>query len=350
MNSLQRFALVAAAILLVLTPGSGQAATADNSEGLLLLRGAGATFPAPLYKRWVDSFQKAHPGVAIDYDAVGSGEGISRFVTGSVDFGASDAAMKDADIAKVDRGVVMIPATAGMVVLPYNIPGVGPGLKLPREVYRDIFLGIITKWNDPRIVAANPDLKLPNLSIVLVTRLDSSGTTFAFTNHLSAVSDNWRHSFGAATRVDWPANSMQVRGNEGVAGRVKISQGAIGYVEYGFARRLNLPVAALENKEGKFVRPEAQNGTVALASGSATMPDNLRLFIPDPPGEASYPIVTYTWMLLYGSYADTRKAKALKTFLAWGLGDGQKVAGEMGYIPLPESVVARGQAALDRIP
>lgn len=349
MKVLQRFKWVAVAIVAALAHDAGLAA-AQTADGKVLLRGAGATFPAPLYKSWIGTFQKSRAGVIIDYDVVGSGEGISRFVTGSVDFGASDAAMKDADIAKVERGVLMIPATAGMVVLPYNLPGVGPGLKLPRDVYPDIFLGKITKWNDPRIAAANPGLKLPNRSIVIAARLDGSGTTFAFTNHLSAVSEEWKARHGAANRIDWPAGSMQVRGNEGVAGRIKISEGAIGYVEYGFARRLKLPVAMLQNQAGQFVLPEAESGTVALASGSATMPDNLRLFIPDPPGETSYPIVTYTWLLLYGAYGDARKGEALKAFVGWSLSDGQQMAREMGYIPLPEAVIARGKAALARIP
>lgn len=349
MKLMQRFGWCVAALILAATPGlertGGGALAAD-----VLILGAGATFPAPLYKSWIKAFETKRGGVSINYDAVGSSEGVSRFITGSVDFGASDAAMKDSDIAKVDRGVLMIPATAGMVVLPYNVPGVREGLKLPRDVYADIFLGRITAWDDPRIAAANPDLTLPNRSIVVVARLDGSGTTYALTNHLSAISDAWKARHGAANRVDWPEHSMQVRGNEGVAARVKISEGAIGYVEYGFAKRLGLPVAAVQNKTGRFVRPEAENGTVALASGSEAMPDNLRLFIPDPPGETSYPIVTFSWMLLYATYADAKKAALVRDFVGWGLTDGQKMAPELGYIPLPESVVSRGMAALARIP
>ncbi|NBB68926.1 MAG: phosphate ABC transporter substrate-binding protein PstS, partial [Alphaproteobacteria bacterium] len=221
-------ALVGAALVV-----AGPAAAVD-------VRGAGATFPAPLYEAWIDGFADRRADVTVTYDAVGSGEGIRRFTAGEVDFGASDAAMTDAEIDEVDGNVRMIPATAGMVVLAYNLPDIPSGLKLSREVLAGIFLGEITHWQDERIAALNPELELPSLTVARVVRRDASGTTFAFTNHLSAISDAWAETYGAARLIDWPGLAMTAIGNDGVAGRINVSWGAIGYVEQGFAARLDL--------------------------------------------------------------------------------------------------------------
>lgn len=306
------------------------------------LRGAGATFPAPLYAAWIDAYREVAPDVAVTYDAVGSGEGIRRFLEGELEFGASDAAMTDEQIAQARAGAQLVPATAGILVLAYNIPGVPSGLNLPRDVLADIFLGRIRNWSDPRIVEANPDLDLPNLTIAQVVRRDSSGTTFAMTNHLSAISEDWGKDYGAATLIDWPGISMSAYGNEGVAGRIALSWGSIGYVEQGFAERLGLPVATLENAAGNFVSPSAAAGQAALDAAVADMPDNLRQFLPDPPGADAYPIVTYSWLLLHETYESAEVAQALHEFVRWGLTDGQAMASDLGYIPLPESVAERG--------
>jgi phosphate transport system substrate-binding protein len=340
MRSLTRPLSAAAvtAALLVLAPHGGQAQD-------VYLRGAGATFPAPLYMSWIESFEATHPEVTIAYDAVGSGEGISRFVTGSVDFGASDAALSEEQIASVKQGVELVPATAGMIVLAYNLPGVDGELRLPREVYAGILSGEITAWDDPLIQAANPDLELPNWTIVLVARLDGSGTTYALSNHLNAVSETWREEdLGVGTLIDWPGGAMLARGNDGVAGRVKISQGSIGYMEYGFASRLGLPMAALENAAGAFVAPSAESGQMALA---APPDDDLQGYIVDPAGPGAYPIVTYSWLMLYQSYDDPAKQAALREFVRYGLTDGQTAARELGYVPLAEDVVERSLAHLD---
>ncbi|WP_348757890.1 phosphate ABC transporter substrate-binding protein PstS [Candidatus Methylocalor cossyra] len=316
----------------------------------LALRGAGATFPAPLYKKWIEVYGKQNPRVAITYEAVGSGEGIRRFLAEQVDFAGSDAALSDEQIAQVARGVRMIPVTAGLVVLAYNLPGLTGPLKLSREAYVDILAGRIRRWNDPRIQATNPHLTLPNLGITLVARLDSSGTTFALTNHLSAVSAEWRdRGPGAAKVVDWPGNAMRVPYNEGVASRIKLSEGSIGYVEYGFAKRLGLPMAWLQNKAGQFVEPNDDSGQEALSSHPAPWPENLRLFIPDPGGAGSYPIVTFTWLLLYGHYPDPERAAQLKRFVAWGLDSGQTYGRELGYIPLAPELAAQCRAALEEV-
>ena len=321
-----------------------------SEGGTLALQGAGATFPAPLYKQWIAAHKKVEPSTAIKYAVVGSGEGVTRFLADSVDFGASDAAMSDTQIGAAKHGAILIPATAGMVVLAYNLPGLNGPLKLNRETYVALLMGKIPRWNDARIAATNPGLNLPNREITLVARQDSSGTTFALTNHLSAISNQWRDRGPGVTKlVSWPEGTMVVRGNEGVASRIKLSVGSIGYIEYGFAKAIGMPVALLENKEGNFVAPGPETGEKTLATNLSRIPANLRAFIPDPDGADSYPIITFSWLLLKERYADPAKAAALKRFVAWGLGEGQGYSSELGYIPLPVDVAARGKAALARI-
>jgi phosphate transport system substrate-binding protein len=316
----------------------------------VVLRGAGATFPAPLYEKWIQTYRLEDPRVSITYAGVGSGEGQRRFLADAVDFGASDAALTDEQMKHVKTGARLLPVTAGLVVLAYNLPGLGGPLKLPRDVYVDIFAGRVRTWDDPRIRAPNPSLHLPGRSIAIVARQDSSGTTFALTNHLSAISPAWRDQGpGAGNLVDWRGGAMLARGNEGVAGRIKVSEGSIGYVEHHFAKRLGLAVAHLQNRAGHYVAPGEESGQAALAAGVTGMPSNLRLFMPDPEGPASYPIVTFSWLLLYERYPDPGKAAALKRFLSWSLTTGQRYSRELGYIPLPAEVASRSLAALDHI-
>ncbi|HTY24833.1 MAG TPA: phosphate ABC transporter substrate-binding protein PstS [Desulfomonilaceae bacterium] len=322
----------------------------EKSADVIHLSGAGATFPAPLYKKWIEEYQNKQPSVAITYKPVGSGEGVKQFAQYEVDFAASDAAMSDEQIAEVKRGVKLIPATAGIIVLAYNIKDLNGQLRLPREVYADIFGGKIKYWDDPRIKKANPDLNLPSKQILLVTRQDSSGTTFAFTNHLGSISQEWIHQGpGIGKAVNWPINAMAARGNEGVAGRIKLSEGAIGYVEYGFAKRAVLQMAWLENKTGRFVEPLPTSGQAALSSSQEEIPPNLRMFFPDPPGDDSYPIVTYSWILLYGQYPDTQKADALKEFIKWGITEGQQYSEAIGYCKVPSRLVGLALKALEEI-
>jgi phosphate transport system substrate-binding protein len=322
-------------------------------EGGILLQGAGATFPSILYKKWFETYQAAHPKDVITYDAVGSGEGIRRFIgqgidpEEKVDFGASDAAMRDEDIARVAGGAVLLPVTAGCVVLAYNLPGLSADLKLSREAYAGIFMGQIKNWNDVRIAKTNPGVKLPNLTITTIVRQDGSGTTFAFTKNLDAISGAWRSQFGPATLVNWPGNSMRASGNEGVAGRIRQSIGSIGYVSYEFAVRTGLKVALLENRAGEFVAPSPSRSASAFAN--AELPDNLRLYVPDPAGAESYPIVTLTWILLYKNSSDRQKTEVLQDLFRWCLTDGQKYAPELGYTPLPQNIVARSLVAVENL-
>jgi phosphate transport system substrate-binding protein len=311
------------------------------------LHGAGSTFSAALYKQWIDTYHQKHPEVSITYDAVGSGEGVRRFVAGEVDFGASDVALSDREAAEISRGAVMVASTAGMVVLAYNVPGLRGELKLPRDVYPGIFSGQIRRWDDPRIQTANPGVSLPHLNIFIVARQDSSGTTFALTNHLAAISLAWREQgLGVGKVVEWPASAMLATGNEGVASRIKISEGSIGYVEYGFAKRLGLPMAALQNKAGKYVSPDDTAGLQSLAEASAKTPVGLNQSIVDPSGANAYPIVTFSWLLLYRKYDDPQKGSTVRDFVAWGLSNGQTFSQKMGYLPLPGEVATAGEQAL----
>ena len=339
------------------SPPTVEAATAEPEQqvpaGSLLIKGAGSTFDSIVFKRWFAAYHSSHPDTYIKYSAVGSGEGIRRFIglntdaAEKIDFGASDAAMTDAQIAQAGNDVVMVPATAGCVVLAYNLPGFNGELKLSRNAYAGIFLGQIKKWNDPAIAAANPGVKLPNLTITTAVRQDSSGTTYAFTRNLDAISDAWRGQFGYATLINWPGNAMRAKGNEGVAGLIENSAGSIGYVGYEFARRLALDYATLENKDGRYVKASEQSCSAALAS--AQMPDNLRLFVPDPTGADSYPIATFSWVLLRKSYTDPKTADALKDLFRWSVQDGQRYATELGYVPLPPSVAEKALAAVNSI-
>ena len=322
-------------------------------KGGILLEGAGGTLPTILYEKWFLSYETQVPGTVITYDAVGSSEGIRRFIGKNVtpeetiDFGASDAAMRDDELERVPSGAMVLPVTATSVALAYNLPLLSPDLRLSREAYAGIFLGQIKNWNDARIARANPGVKLPNLTIATVVRQDGSGTTFAFTKHLDAINQKWRDGFGAATSVNWPGNTMRAVGNEGVAATIQHSIGSIGYVSYEFALKTGLKVAWLENREGNFVPPSETHAAAALAS--ADLPDDLRLYVPDPRGADSYPIVTLTWILLYRNYPDRRKAQALHDLFHWCLTEGQKYSATNGYIPLPPNIGARSLAAMDGV-
>ncbi|MFZ4536085.1 phosphate ABC transporter substrate-binding protein PstS [Propionivibrio sp.] len=325
----------------------------DTKPGIgapLALRGAGATFPAPLYKKWIAAYRKVEPATSIEYAPVGSGDGVKLFLADKVDFGASDAAMTDDQMASAKNGAVLVPVTAGLVVLAYNLPGLNGPLKLSRDTYVALLMGKIPRWNDARIKETNPGLNLPDREIVLVARQDSSGTTYALTNHLSAISTLWRdRGPGVGKVVEWPDKTMMVRGNEGVASRIKLSIGSIGYVEYSYAKVVGLSMAQLQNKAGRFVAPNEVVGEATLAANLSRIPANLRVFIPDPDGADSYPVISFSWLLLKERNTDPAKSEALKRFVNWGLTDGQGLSNELGYIRLPANVAELSKAALARI-
>ncbi len=298
------------------------------------LNGAGATFPAPLYVQYAREVKKKNPDLAINYQAIGSGGGISQFTAGTVDFGASDAAMTDTEIAKVKNGVVLVPTAGGAVSVVYNVPGVSD-LKLSRKTLPGIFSGQITKWNDPQIQADNPGVNLPNIPIKAVVRADGSGTTFIFTNHLSAISPYFKGRIGTSKSPSWTIpNALKGKGNPGVANLVARTQGAIGYVEYQYAQTNKLKSAQLQNKQGQFVSPSLESANQALSTVS--FPDNFRVFVGDP--DQGYPIVGLTWIMVYKNYPNAAKGSAVKKWVNWILTDGQQYNDQLNYTRIPSSV------------
>lgn len=345
--SLSRRAVLNGALLSACTLfGAPTRAFAQSEAKKVLVLGAGSSFAAPLYGAWIKEFTKDKPSLSMNYDSVGSGEGINRFVTGSVDFAGTDAPLTDKENAQAENGALQLPITAGMIAIAYNLSGFQGDLRLPRDLYPEILAGNVTHWDDPRLVAANPGAKLPHRSIVVAARRDSSGTTYALTRHLAAISPSWRASGpGVGKLVDW-RSAMLARGNEGVAHKVKISDGVIGYVEFGFAARLGLKLAALENKAGKFVQPTEEIGRATIVAAGGDIPADLRTYLADPQGEQSYPVMTLTWMLLHERYRDPAKSAALKEFVGWGLTEGQGAAVSLGYIPLPAALTGHAQSLL----
>lgn len=326
--------------------GGVQAQTAAQKT---LILGAGSTFAAPLYAAWIKTWTKDKPNVSISYDAVGSGEGINRFITGSTDFAGTDAPLTDQEAATAQGRVLQIPSTAGMIVLAYNLIGFKGELRLPRDIYPEILAGNVKYWDDPRIQAANPNLRFPHRGIVVAARLDSSGTTFGLSRHLAEINRNWRdNGLGVGKLIAW-RGAMLARGNEGVAQLIKISDGVIGYVEFGFAARLGLPMAALENKAGKFVAPTDAAGRATMAAAGDDVPDDLRSYLADPEGDQAYPIITLSWLALHERYRNPVKGAALKEFVSWGLTEGQAFSTKLGYVPLPASLTGRSQQALSAV-
>jgi len=338
MIRLMKSAALAVAVSLCATSAS---IAAEN----IRLTGSGASFPAPIYLTWFKDFSKKSDGVTVDYQSKGSGAGVQDFLNRTVDFAASDSAMSEADMAKVGEGVQLLPMTAGEIVLAYNLPGNPKGLKLPREVYSNIFLGNITRWNDPQIAAANPELKLPDTPITVVVRADSSGTTAVFTKHLSAINADFKQKLGEGNTVNWPATDKFIKSpkNDGVTATVRQTPGAIGYIEYGFAKLAKVDFAQLQNKAGQYVVPNAESGAEALAA--VNMPENLVAWLPDPDGAKSYPITSYTWMIFRKDNGNPAKAKAMRDMVEYSLTEGHKFADSMGYCPLPPSVVEQVRKA-----
>jgi phosphate transport system substrate-binding protein len=277
----------------MLSNAAGWAQKAAAAERVTLT-GAGSTFAAPLYAKWIEEYAVAHRDVSISYAQVGSGEGVKRFIADTVDFAGSDEILTESEAAELSQPALMLPITAGMIVLAYNIPGVNSEIRLAREVYADIFAGAIRQWDDPRIQTANPGLALPRRPVQIIARQDSSGTTAAFTKHLDASGPSWRaQRMGVGKVIDWPKGTMLAPGNEGVAGRIKISEGSIGYVEYRFAQRLGLRMAALQNRAGFFVTPTASAGELALL-GRVAQVKELDASVADPPEAGAYAITTYS--------------------------------------------------------
>jgi phosphate transport system substrate-binding protein len=311
------------------------------------LTGAGATFPNPIYSKWFSEYHKQHSDIQINYQAIGSGGGIQQLKSRTVDFGASDGPMTDQQLSETPFKVFHIPTVLGSVVPTYNIPGVNTELKFSPDVLADIYLGKIKKWNDPRLAKDNPGMKFPDTDIVVVHRSDGSGTTYIFTDYLSKVSPEWADKVKKGTSVNWPVG-LGGKGNEGVAGLVKQTEGGIGYVELIYALSNKMPYGSVKNAAGKFIKASLESTTAAAASVKE-MPDDFRVSITNAPGPNAYPIASFTWLLIPVEWQDAGKQKAMVDFLNWMVDKGQEMTGSLDYAPLPKNVAAKVKARIKEI-
>ena len=314
----------------------------------LQINGAGATFPYPIYSKWFDEYHKAHPDVEINYQSIGSGGGIRQLLAGTVDFGASDGPMTDEQLGQAKIKVLHFPTVLGADVPTYNVPGVTVELNFTPEVLAGIFLGKITKWNDPELAKANSGVSLPGNDIIVVHRSDGSGTTYIWTDYLSKVSDDWKTHVGRNTSVNWPVG-LGGKGNEGVSGLVKQTPNSLGYVELIYAIQNHMPYGRVRNASGKFVKADLASVTAAAASVSGEMPADFRVSITNASGKNAYPISSFTWLLIPNKIDDQRKKQTLTNFLRWMMTDGQKFCEALAYAPLPKAVVAKEMEAISRI-
>ena len=341
--------MVAAALLTAAcgggAPGQGDAAQPAKD---ILINGAGATFPYPIYSKWFSEYNALHPDVRINYQSIGSGGGIRQLTNQTVFFGATDGPMTDDQLKAAPGPVLHFPTVLGAVVPVYNVPGVEGDLKFSGSVLADIYLGTVKKWNDPALLTLNPGVKLPATDITVVHRSDGSGTTFIFVDYLSKVSPAFKEKVGVATSVNWPTG-VGGKGNEGVSGLVTQTPGSIGYVELIYAKQTKTAYGAVQNAAGEFIKASVEAVTAAAAEATANMPADFRVSITNAPGKAAYPIASFTWMLLFENPTDKAQSAAMVGFLKWALTDGQKGAVDLGYAPLPPSVIALEQAALARV-
>ncbi len=318
---------------------------AVTASAQMTINGAGATFPYPIYSKWFDAYAKVDPSVRFNYQSIGSGGGQKQILAQTVDFGASDGPMSDANLAKASGKLLHIPTVAGAVVITYNVEG-NPALKLDGETIAGIYMGEIKKWNDPKIAALNPGTKLPDADIVVVHRSDGSGTTFIFTDYLSKVSSDWKSKVGNNTSVSWPVG-LGGKGNEGVSGQVKQTPNSIGYVELIYAIQNKMSYADLKNQAGEFVKASLDSVTAALAT--AEIPDDFRFSMTNAPGKDAYPIAGATWLLVYQQQKDATKGKKLVEFLKWAEKDGEEMAKDLDYAPLPDALQQRVLKRIEEI-
>jgi phosphate transport system substrate-binding protein len=335
--------------------GGGGPVTARNPGGetggagdTIQLNGAGATFPYPIYSKWFSEYNKLHPNVRINYQSIGSGGGIRQLLARTVFFGASDQPMTDEMLAKAAGPVLHLPTVLGAVVPVYNIEGASAPLKFTGAVLADMFMGKIKRWNDPAIVKINPGVTLPATDVTIVHRSDGSGTTFVWVDYFSKISPEWKEKVGASSSVNWPAG-VGGKGNEGVAGLVKQTPGSLGYVELVYALQNKINYGAVQNQGGEFITPDVSSVTAAAAGALPTMPKDFRVSITNSPGPGAYPIASFTWILLYEDNDDKSQARVIVDFMKWALADGQQMADDLGYAPLPGALVQQELEELKRI-
>ena len=344
------FATLALAALACTSSDNSDAPASQSRSGSVDLTGAGATFPAPLYSKWTSDYANAK-GIKINYQSIGSGGGIRQISEGTVDFGATDGPMSDTELSGAKGGRVMhFPTVLGAVVVAYNLPGFTGVLRLSGPVIADIFMDNVKKWNDPKIAALNPGAALPNMDILVVHRSDGSGTTYVFTDYLSAISPAWAAGPARGKDIAWPTG-LGGKGNEGVAGQIKQIPGALGYVELAYARQNNLPTASVQNAAGNFITPSIEAITAAAEGVAARLPANTdyRISIVNSPGANSYPISSFTWLLVYEQQSDSVKGRKLVDFMRWALTEGEKQAAALDYAPLPAAIASRLVQRLDSI-
>jgi phosphate transport system substrate-binding protein len=329
--------------------GLASAVLAANS---LTITGAGASFPYPMYSKWFDEYHKKDTNIEINYQSIGSGGGIKQVTEGTVDFGASDGPMNDDQLKafqdKHGFAILHFPTVLGAVVPTYNIPGVTGDLNFTPEALAGIFLGKITKWNDPAIAGANKGVNLPGNDIVVVHRSDGSGTSYIWTDYLSKVSEEWKNKVGKGSSVNWPVG-LGGKGNEGVAGLVKQTSNGFGYVELIYAIQNKMPYGTVKNSSGAFIKADLASVTAAAAGAAKSMPDDFRVSITDASGKTAYPISSFTWLLIPAKFSDGAKRDAIKGFVKWMLADGQNYAEALSYAKLPKEVIAKESKALDGI-
>ncbi len=334
--------------LLVVWLVLGAAAMVAAQSGTVLLNAAGATFPYPIYSKWFDVYHTAHPNTQINYQSIGSGGGIRQLQAGTVDFGASDGPMSDEQLAQSKFKILHFPTVLGADVPSYNSAGVTGELNFTQKALAGIFLGTITKWNDPELTKANPGVNLPSADIVVVHRSDGSGTTYIWTDFLSKVSDEWKNKVGKGTSVNWPVG-LGGKGNEGVSGLVKQTPNAIGYIELVYAAQNNIAFGKVQNAAGKFVKADLAGVTAAAAGAAKNMPDDFRVSITNAPGATSYPIASFTWLLIPAHIEDAAKRDAIKGFLKWMLLEGQKYNEGLTYAQLPKPVIEKELKAISLV-
>jgi phosphate transport system substrate-binding protein len=327
---------------LALLGGVLAALSAATASAQMLINGAGATFPFPIYSKWFNEYAKVDPSVQFNYQSIGSGGGQKQILSETVDFGASDGPMSDDNLARAPRTLWHFPTVAGADVITYNLPG-NPKLKIDGPTIAGIFLGTITKWNDPAISGRNPGVNLPDMDIVVIHRSDGSGTTYIFTDYLSKVSPAWKEKVGKGTSVSWPSG-IGGKGNEGVSGQIKQVPGSVGYIELAYAKQNQLAYADVKNSAGNYITPSIESVTEALAT--ADIPDDFRFSMVNPPGAQAYPISGATWLLVYAEQKDHAKGEKLVQFLKWAYSDGEKLAPGLNYAPLPDALIKR---ALERV-
>jgi len=326
---------------------TGTSAGSDAGSAIVI-NGAGATFPYPIYSKWFDAYSQAHPNVKVNYQSIGSGGGIKQLTAGTVFFGASDAPMNEEQLKAAPGPVLHLPTVLGAVVPIYNVPGVNDPIRFTGAILADIYLGKITKWNDAAIAKANPGAKLPATDIAVVHRSDGSGTSFIFCDFLSKVSPEFQTKVGASTSVNWPTG-VGAKGNEGVSGLVRQTPGAVGYVELIYATQNNISFGPVQNAAGEFVTASLDAVTAAASGAAANMPEDFRVSITNAPGKDAYPISSFTWLLLLEQPQDKERAKIMVDFAEWALTEGQKLAPQLHYAPLPQPVIDKEMAALAKV-